>query len=580
MKFSQSACLLALVATASSGCGFGSQKAPPEPQPRPVTVFQLMESRPPSPMQRTGSVTSWKVENIGFEVGGRIEYIVEPGTNVEGPQVEENSDSFVHDSGTLLARIDDARYQAQLNSATAAVKTAQAQVEAIRQELESVIPRKIDAAQANETLAQQRYDQQKKLLDQLATSQADYDKAVADLNVAQADVAQLNATQAVKEAELSSAQAQVEEAKEAVKQAERDLQDTQLHAPFTGQVSEVTENLGSVVQAGQAALTLQMMDPIEVDVQVSADEDARLLYNDVVSVFAGDQQTAVPAMVYEKAALADPATRTFMVRLLMRNEKILEGLPSEFDADRDVRTRNVWAPFRRYSSSGTVRHYVNEDSIHTAADGSHFLLRIKGAERNSGQREVASLGTEFKVERVPFVPGEDRLAFLNVAVMREIGVAGDIDLDRDLFVGELRDMQGTPLSKEDSSQRAESLETVYFVRERWRFRPGDSVVIDLSDAPPPSGYYVPMDAIIQESPDDRDGFVVTVDGTGSVLKARRIPVRVFHSEMVDGLKRIEAKQEKPLEDGMRLVLEGVHYLTAGESVRVTGNVELPQGGQQ
>ncbi|MCA8995694.1 MAG: HlyD family efflux transporter periplasmic adaptor subunit [Planctomycetaceae bacterium] len=573
---------LLLLLFIGAGCTFQGEKTVPPRQPRPVTVFTLQQTDPASPLRRTGSVTSWKVEDIGFEVGGRIEFIIEPGTDVVGPTVEDGANTFVPESGTLIARVDAARYQAQLKSAQASVKTAEAQSQAIQLELENVIPKKIAAAEANKTLAENQFRRQEDLSKQQATSQADVDKAKADLDVATADVEQLEATQVVKNAELASAQAQVEEAQEAVRQAERDLQDTSLYAPFTGQVSEVLQNLGSVVQPGQAVVQLQMMDPIEVDVQVSAEEDARLLYNDVVSVLTTDGKELVPAMVYEKAALADPSTRTFLVRLLIRNEKILEGMPEEFDEETDVRTRSVWAPFRHLSGAGRTRYYINEDSVYTAEDGSHFLLRIKGAVRDPKSRAVPALESEFDVERVPFTPGEDRMAFLNVAIMQAIEDPGEIDLQRDLFVGQLQDMQGKELKPQEANARATNVEHVYFVRERWRFRPGDMVEIDLSDRARPRGFYVPMDAIVQETPDDRTGAIVIIEGDDSSASARKVPVTIFHEDTVGGFKRIEARDSASLNNGMSIVLQGAHYLVDGEKVRVSGRVEMPTvaGGQQ
>lgn len=561
-----------LVMILISGCDTGQESASAVPQPRPVTVFQLEKFQPRSSVERSGSVTSWKTETIGFEVGGRVEFMVEPGTDVRGPDVADGKETFLPKTGTVLARLDDTRFRARLASVQANLATTEAQVEAVTRELKNIIPKQIAAAEANKTLAEQRFTQQESLFNKGAATQADFDKASADLAVAIAELEQLESSSAVKEAELASAMAKVDEAKESVRQANRDLEDTILYAPFTGQVSDVMENLGSVVQGGQAALELQMMDPIEVDVQVSANEDARLLYSDVVTVVASDSGEPSPAMVYEKASLADPSTRTFLVRLLIRNEKILEGMPSEFDANADVRTRNIWAPFRQTSGAGQVSYYVNEDALHQNEQGEYFVLRVKGVARGTSDHVLPRLNSVLEVERLKIEPGTQRIAFLNVAVMREISDLGELDIDRDLFIGRLQNMDGTNLPLAEASAKANGLERVYFVRERWRFRPGDTVAVDMADNPLPAGFYVPMDAIIQQASGTDSGFVVVVSGEGSSATARKIPVQIVQEDTIHGMKRVVPADSEKLNSGAFVVLSGAHFLVDGEPVRVTRTV--------
>ena len=75
---------------------------------------------------------------------------------------------------------------------------------------------------------------------------------------------------------------------------------------------------GGYVLPGQAVVTVQMMDPLKVDIVVSPATDARINYNDLVRVYAptGDE---LKGHVYLKDTFADPATRTFLVTLLVRN---------------------------------------------------------------------------------------------------------------------------------------------------------------------------------------------------------------------------------------------------------------------
>ncbi len=196
-----------------------------------------------------------------------------------------------------------------------------------------------------------------------ASAQVELDRMRTSLDVANADLQSLLETRTVKEAERAGYQAQVELAQESVRSAEKDLADTMLRSPYDGQVSEVNQILGGVVQPGQAVCTIQMMDPIAIEVQVSSRQDGLLNYNDIVNVYPPDADVPETAMVYEKAALADPATRTYAVKLLMRNEQLRIGFPEDFDVANDTRVRHIWALFtetlqRRAPSSLAPMHCI------------------------------------------------------------------------------------------------------------------------------------------------------------------------------------------------------------------------------
>jgi hypothetical protein len=53
-------------------------------------------------------VESWKREDIGFEVAGRLLRVVEPGIDIEGRTVDEEGNLLSEE--TVLAELDDQRY--------------------------------------------------------------------------------------------------------------------------------------------------------------------------------------------------------------------------------------------------------------------------------------------------------------------------------------------------------------------------------------------------------------------------------------------------------------------------------------
>ncbi|MGD9853491.1 MAG: efflux RND transporter periplasmic adaptor subunit [Planctomycetaceae bacterium] len=563
------AVLAGMILLACSGCAPEAAQVA-APQPRPVTVLVLKRLAPQPRTLHTGSVTPWKTEDIGFEVGGRVEMILEPGTDVAGPVFDPESEQPIPDSGTVMSRIDRRNYEVRLASAQARERTAQAQLAASQRELEFVVPQQIASAVATLTLAAQEFDRWSKLRERDAATQAQLDKARADRDTAQAQLDQSRAQQAVTESQVASYQAQLEEAQEAVRQAEKDLADTVLTAPFTGQVAEVFETVGGVVDAGRPVLRLQMMDPMQVDVEVSGSVDAGLQYNDLAFVTAPDMPEPISAMIYEKATVADSATRTFRVQLLIRNESLRDGMPSEFDPDRDVRTRNLWNVFTR-TPNRRPPFFVNVDGIHQDANG-YYVWRVKGVTVGDPRETIAS---NLSVEKLAVVPGAERIAFLNVAVMRELTDPGDLNPETDLIVGKLLDMQGAPLDDAAAASRLDKHGTVHLVRERWRFRPGDVVQVNLGGTPPVEGLYVPMDTIVEGTSPSDDASVFVVTGSGDSAAVHKVGVRVDPDVIIGTHRRVEPLVVGELEAGMQLVAGGVHYLIDGEAVRVSQVVEVP-----
>lgn len=554
---------------AGVGCSKESHTRVVVKRPRPVSTLELHTSVPRLQPMYAGSVTAWKSQDVGFEVGSRVLEILEPGINVEGPSVDPATEEFLPHTATVIGKLDPTRYQVRLASAQAGVATAQARLNASDKDVRDVMPKQIRAAEATVQLAQQEYGRAKNLIASQAATQTSLDKAKADLDTAEAQLQQLQATVTVKEAERASYAAQLNEAQERVRQAQQDLDDTILYAPFQGQIATVYETVGSVVQAGQPVLKLQMMDPIQIDVQVSAATDATLLYNDVVWVYPPEDNKPVQAMVYEKAAVADAATRTFLVTLLIRNEKIQEGLPEQHDAKLDIRTRTI-TPLMTESRNQTPPYYARETAIYHSG-GKEYVFRIKGLQKGHPDSAMPS---RLDVEAVPVRTGNKRIPFLKVATLIELTDLGDLNPETDLLVGEVYNMNGSPLSEAEAFERLSRLKHVHFVRERWRFRPGDIAKVDLQRQPPPPGFYLPMDAISLDPAHANQASVFVIKHEENSIRARQVPVKLL-APPVANLRRIEALNAGELTEGDRVVNGGVHYLRDGDEVLPTTRDSQP-----
>ncbi len=92
--------------------------------PRPVKVLELCVTNPIKPLQLTGSVMSWKEQDISFEVSGRVEWIVEMGANLAGRWEEKGK---VHVEGGILAHIEERPFKLTLKAARAERDRAEAE---------------------------------------------------------------------------------------------------------------------------------------------------------------------------------------------------------------------------------------------------------------------------------------------------------------------------------------------------------------------------------------------------------------------------------------------------------------------
>lgn len=546
---------LLLTALLSTGC---ETPPPPVAAPRPVSVLTLSESDPGQLARVTGTVTSWKTDKLGFEVDGRVQFVIEPETDISGQVYNKAGDEL--SEGTLLARLDPTRYKLAVESARAQIVVAKKQREAAQIGYDQAIPAQQKAATARRNLARADEDRNRLALASNAISAAEYDIFVSRLQETEAELIELAADREAKASEIASIDARIQEFQESLKQAQRDLDDCQLYSSFAGQVADIHVIPGSFVRQGQAAVTVQMMDPIKVEIEVSSATARRLNHRDLAALHI-PQLSGQPAprqgFVYMIDPVADPLTRTFTVTVMMRNKKVHVSVPERLEDQ----------PLARAGLIGKVLHdlphmadglYVNDRLLHEDEQG-FYLWRILN--RRIGATPSTS-DPVLNVEKIRVVPGDVRLSFLGLASLRDIAIQGDTDFqpEIDMLAGDVRLPDG-----HESWDGNEML----FDRERWLVRPGDLVGVDLSGRVVQPGIYVPLDAIMSRS---GSNFVFVVSESEDGDSVRRVEVNVY--DTVGTLRRIEAAGEQPLAGGMKVVAGGAAFLVHGENVNVAREVEL------
>jgi len=516
-----------------AGCA-DNEPPPAPPAARPVTALALRELLPVESLQITGSVKAWKEQDVAFEVQGRVEWIIEMGTQVLGRW--EEGDTVVVE-GDQLAKIDPSSYQA-------AREVARAEVDYARVQLENVLPATVAEAQANQLNKQAEFDRIEGIPEQ-AREAIEPIRAKAELDMASAQVAQA-------ESGLEAAAAAVARANAALVQAELDLKRTVLYAPFPGEVSDVYIEAGGYAQRGQSVAHVVMMDPIKVDVSVSEATIHRLKIRDPVRLFLPGTEEPTYGSVHEKATIADPETRTFRVSIITRNEQRYGDMPIDDPLLKHPRIHDYMYLGRRVKGDAESPYFAEENRALRKDDQGYFLWAAPDLRLGM---PVTSDRPVITLRRFPVVPSEQRWNFQGIYLLRALDDIGDLPPESLVALD-------VPDGVQDGDQ-------VVVARPQWMLRPGQLIPIVLQDSLPARGLYVPMNTI---KPLDETTGMVFIAAAG---KARGVQVRILDN--AGELFRIEAIDDGNgglLAPGAQVITDHVHFLIDGEPIRVVRTVEL------
>ncbi|MFN3192471.1 MAG: efflux RND transporter periplasmic adaptor subunit [Aureliella sp.] len=570
--FSKYCCLTAAL-LAVAGCGSADTiTGEVKQKPRPIDVMVLTSQQPPTGVRVSAAASSWKTEQIGFEVAGRVEWVIEPGEEIEArivglelqddvlpnadmvPGLEERISGWSAGVGTPIARLEKDRFELAVASADASKKKASKSVKAVEIELMQGLEAQAAAAEAELNLASVELDRSERLVKQNAGAQADVDRDKANKENAQSKVAQIEANKEAKKAELEMSRLEVVQAEQALKDASRDLNNCTLFSSFRGQVAETHVVPGSMVSAGQPVATVQLMDPIKIEVEVSAADSRRLKNRQRLSTLVTMPDGSIEerdAYLYLIDPVADPQTRTFTLTLLMLNERssnAIEGIPA---------TDQMWrVDFKFLPGSETGRLHAPEQAIDRDEEGS-FLWMIESIQAGENLPKDGLVS----VRKVRIELGKNRIPFLGNWMFQEIELKDpDFDPAKNLIAGQIEFQTG--LSSEDWDGRQLMVDR----GAQWLVRPGDVVRVDLSDGDVSDGIFLPYDAIVRES-NESYIFIVEESENETVVRKRKVQLDQS-SDQISSLAKVDPSDAQDLE-GVTIAVRGVHYLRDGESVRVT-----------
>ncbi len=487
-------------------CGSGKTEEALQPA-RPVTYLTLAKRTPISESLVAGSVESWKRETIGFDVNGRLRFVKDRGTNVQGPATDDAGN--ILQQGTLVAEVESPRYKVAVSEASADIRDMEA--EALR--------------------AKNEYERQRNIFEKGAGAKSYLDKAEADYKAARA--------------RLQAAQAKLTQTK-------IDLADTLLFAPFSGQVARLHAIRGGYVERGDPVATIQMMDPVKVEVAVSPEVEQNLNFNDLVLVYGGPGEAPLHGWVHNKAPTADTATRTFMVTLLVRNRLVEVGIPEGLNPQEIIRTHALYN-LEPEKADGQPPFFASEDTLYEDNDG-FFVWKAEGVTIND---LTGNINPVFTVRKVRVKPGKRYIRAFGLFSYRELVDVGTLNPETDLVVA-------------DAPSDLQEGQSVVWVRKNWLLRPGQVVGVDLQQGRLNTGFYVPVLAVMKEGAGHHVFAVDSVDET----QQRAVRVAVKTGQNIGTLVEIIPEQADGLSDGMKVVVDGAAYLRDGDPVNAFVEVEV------
>jgi len=494
----------------------------------------------------TGSVTSWKEQEIAFEVGGRVQFIQERGTSLEG-RWEKNGK--VEIEGELLAELDDQPFRTSLAMSEAEVQVSKEQIGVVDAKLEEMLPANLRAAIAEQERAEADYQRYLQASKTNAVAEADLHRARTARDVTAAKVEQAEGSFAKTEAEKRSLEASLALAKERLEGARWQLERCDLYAPFTGEVADVFVEAGGFVQPGQAVAHLVMMDPIQVDIAVSAETLRKLQRYSEVQVTVPGLHEPVSARIYDLATVADSRTRTFRVSIIVRNQRRI-GTLEPGDPDLALpRVKHVITPLNPAVGGGP---WFVEARRSLTRDDEGWFVWASSDPLSAGDIDFAR--PVMTLRKVRVTPGERLVNYQGIYVLLDLTDAGDLQADSILPLD-------VPAGFAEGGR-------VLVAESGWLLQPGQIVSVFLGEGVPEPGLFVPMSAVLPL--EDGVGRVFVVDD------GRARPVNLDVRDREGPLVRVRALDPgdaKWVGLGAQVVKQA-HFLREGEPVRVVRKREV------
>jgi RND family efflux transporter MFP subunit len=376
---------------------------------RPVKTLVLTAGEPTQTRAFPGKVDAANRVQLAFQVSGLLVKLpVKEGQKVaKGDLIAQlRQDEFEARLKTLQSQLDQSR------AALRALLAGDRPEERLRREAD------VRAAEARLANARSEYERMSRLMRSNAASRQDFERSEAQFRVAQEDlkgVRQLLEIGTIgREEDIDARSAEVRGLEARVVEANLQLSDSTLRAPYDGVIAQRFVEEGQNIAAKSPIVKFQDVDELEIVVDVPETVMAANLQTaDILQLeaeFSGVPGVRFPVHVKEIAQRADPTTQTFSIRVGMKappDQNILPGM-----------TATVFLTYRK-SSLLDSRIMVPVAAVYKDSSGEQIVWIIGG--ENTVSRRPVKLGgvSGDSVEIVDGAKAGERIARAGASFLRE-----------------------------------------------------------------------------------------------------------------------------------------------------------------
>ncbi len=304
IRISRWATVTVMCALLLTGCS--GDKGQEKKEVRSISVATVSEAAYTDTLNLSGNVTPVETANLSFKLSGKLkEVYVREGDFVE--------------MGQKVAELGMEDYSLQVQVAQAQFRAADAQYATAKMQVDTDAPSKIAQAKAQLVLTQKTYNRVKALYEAQAVSQSDLDEISAKLAADSETYQQALEGKNMAVAQMEAAGAQKDQAAAAADKAARDLSDTALNSPMGGVILKKIMNGGETAAAGYPVVVIGRTDEVYIEVGISDEQINEIKQGQKADVSVYGIETAFQGSVAEIGALADSNTRTFTVKIRVKN---------------------------------------------------------------------------------------------------------------------------------------------------------------------------------------------------------------------------------------------------------------------
>jgi membrane fusion protein, multidrug efflux system len=293
---------------------------------RPVKTMVVSAGAESNVRSFPGRVEASNKVELAFQVSGLLVSLPVR----EGQKVTENQ---------VIAQLRPDEFQARLRALQGQLDRARADLQALRSgvrpEERLRLEAQVRAAEAKLVNARAEFNRFTRLLRSGTVSRTEFDRSETDYNVAQQNyqVARQSFEQGTiaREEEIQAKEAEVSGLEGQVVEANLQLEDSTLRAPYDGVIAQRFVEQGQNIRANERVVVFQDVDEIDVAVDVpEAVMAADLRSADIVQMLASFNAAPglqFPVHIKEVAQRADPITQTFTIHVGMKAPQGVNLLP-------------------------------------------------------------------------------------------------------------------------------------------------------------------------------------------------------------------------------------------------------------